>query len=255
MAAAGILVAAAAAGPIGSATAEHASAPVATAAQGGLSVTPRTVEATARRGASRGVTIRNRSGRALQITVSPRGWRQGAGGGVTARRSGGLDGVGVNVRRFRMPNGANRTITVRMGRVPRLRAQYGALEVTGRPVVRRRGINVAYRLVSSLRFRPTARNRRVRLGAGGARVSRRRLLLPVVNRGNTIDPVGGVVSVSGRGRARSLRLGAKAILPNRRVTLSAGSLRGLPRGRYRAAVRLTQRGGVRLRVSRSFRIR
>jgi hypothetical protein len=229
---------------------------VAAAAQGGgLSVTPSIVSATARRGASRGVTIRNRSGRALQITVSPRGWSQSAGGRVTARRSGGLDGVGVNVRRFRMPNGANRTVTVRMGRVPRLRAQYGALEVTGRPVVRRRGINVAYRLVSSLRFVPTARNRRVRLAAGGARVSGRRLLLPVVNRGNVIDPVGGTVSVSGRGRARSLRIGARAILPNRRVTLSLGSLRGLPRGSYRASIRLTQRGGTRLRVSRSFRIR
>jgi hypothetical protein len=49
----------------------------------------------------------------------------------------------------------------------------GALEVVGKPAKKHAGINVAYRLISSLRFNPKAAKRRLRLGAGSTVVKKR----------------------------------------------------------------------------------
>ena len=57
-----------------------------------------------------------------------------------------------------------------MGRVPAGGSRYGALEVVGRPARRRKGVNVAYRLVASLRFNPPRAARRYAVRAGAARV-------------------------------------------------------------------------------------
>ncbi len=64
--------------------ADEPSAPRATAAQGGLAVTPPRLETTARRGASGTVTITNSSNRKLRMTVRPRPWRQARNGDVPA---------------------------------------------------------------------------------------------------------------------------------------------------------------------------
>ena len=241
------------------ASAEGPSAPRAAAAQGGVSVTPSVVQTTARRNASGRVTIRNASGRKLRMTVRARPWRQAASGAVAANRRRSLRGVRVSARKFTLASGVSRSVSVRLARVPSRRSQYGALEVVGKPVKRRRGINVAYRLISSLRFHPTAGARRLRLGAGSARVtgrgSNRALALRVRNRGNTIDPVGGSVSISGPGGGRSGTIPAKAILPGKRISLRLISLSGLRKGRYSASVTLTQAGRNRVSVTRRFRIR
>ena len=236
-----------------------AEGPRATAAQGGLSVTPSILETTARSGATGSATITNSTGRTLRVTVRARPWRQSRSGAVAANRRRKLGGVRVSSTRFTLADGATRSVSVRLARVPRRRSQYGALEVVGKPTRRRKGINVQYRLISSIRFNPAGRARRHRLGIGGARVtgrgSRRALALAVRNRGNTVDPVGGVVDISGANGGRSVGISPMRILPGKRIQLRLASVSGLRRGRYRASVTLTQGGRNQASVTRAFRIR
>jgi hypothetical protein len=227
--------------------ADAPSAPRATAAQGGLAIDPARLVTTARRGASGSVTITNSTGRKLRMTVRARPWRQARNGDVAANRSKRLGGVSVNATRF--------TLT----RVPSRKSQYGALDVVGKPTRRRKGINVNYNLISSLRFNPTAGARRYRLRAGRAKVtgrgSSRALVLQVRNRGNTVDEVGGSVDVSGSGGGKSGTISSKSILPGKRIDLRLMGLGGMRRGSYTASITLSQAGKNRISVTRSFRIR
>jgi hypothetical protein len=127
--------------------------------------------------------------------------------------------------------------------------------VIGRPARKRKGINLAYRLIGSLRYNPIASARRIRLSAGSARVARRSLTLQVRNAGNTIDAVGGSVVVRGPRGGRSGGIAGVKILPGKRVNLPLISLNGLRAGRYTAAVTLKQAGRNRVSVTRRFRIR
>jgi hypothetical protein len=241
------------------ASAERPTAARAVAAQAGLSVTPAILETTARSGASGTATITNGTGRKLRVTVAARRWRQKRNGDVAAYRRGSLGGVRVRSTRFTLSSGAARTVSVRLARVPSRRSQYGALEVVGRPTRRRKGINVAYRLISSLRFNPTAGARRHRLRPGSAKVtgrgSNRMLVIAVRNRGNTVDPVAGSVDVSGSGGGKSGAISQMRILPGKTVNVRLMSVRGMRKGSYRAAVTLTQAGRNQASVTRSFRIR
>jgi hypothetical protein len=225
------------------------------AAAGGLGVTPSIMQTTARAGASGSVTIRNTSSRKLKVTVRARPWRQSRSGTVKAIRSRGLSGVRVIGGKFSLRPGTSRTIAVKLLRMPSRKSLYGALEVVGKPAKKHAGINVTYRLISSLRFNPKASARRLRLGAGSAAVKKRVLSLPVRNRGNTVDPVSGSYTLSGPAGARSGVIGAKPILPGKVVNLRLGSLAGLSKGRYAVTVRLLQAGRIRATVTRHFRLR
>jgi hypothetical protein len=123
-----------------------------------------------------------------------------------------------------------------------------------------KNVKVVYRLISSLRLYPAPAARRYsarvrRLFEHGT-TRRGALFLAVKNAGNTIDPIGGRVRITGRGRTLSGVIAAKTILPSATVNLRLARLRGtLPRGCYRLGVRLTQAGhrvgglrrGIRLR--------
>lgn len=240
--------------------ADTPSAPRAAVAQnGGLGVTPAIFETTARRGTSGSVTITNSTGRRLRMTVRARPWRQARNGDVAANRSKTLGGVSVNATRFTLDAGAQRSVSVTLDRVPSRGSQYGALDVLGKPVRRRKGINVTYNLISSLRFNPTSSQRRLRLRAGKAKVtgrgSKRALVLQVRNRGNTVDPVGGSADVSGAGGGRSGAITSTRILPGKMINLKLLSLAGMRRGSYTASVTLSQGSRNILSVTRRFRIR
>ena len=228
-------------------------------AAGGLSVTPSRLEATARAGASGRATIANSSNRKLRVTVRARPWRQASNGAVAANRSRTLGLVRLTPSRFTLTPGASRSVAVTLRRVPSRRSLYGALDILGKPTKRRQGINVAYRLVSSIRFNPAAGKRRLRLSAGSAgttgRGSSRMLVLRVRNRGNTVDPVGGTVSISGPGGGRSGGINPVSIVPGKSVRLRLLSLSGMRRGRYTAAITLAQAGRNIVSVTRHFRIR
>ncbi len=234
-------------------------APRATAAQGGLSISPAIFETTARRGASGSATITNSTSRKLKVTLRARPWRQSRSGAVAADRRHSVGTVDISATSFTLAAGAARSVRVKLGRLPSRKSQYGALEAVGRPTKRRKGINVVYRLVSSVRFHPTTGARRLRLSAGRAVVTgkgtSRALALQVRNRGNTIDPVGGSVDVRGSGGGRSGGISSVRILPGKVVNVKLLSLRGLKRGTYSASVTLSQAGRNRVSVTRSFRIR
>jgi P pilus assembly chaperone PapD len=224
-------------------------------AAGGLSVSPSRLEVTARSGASGTVTITNSSTRKLRVSVRARPWRQANNGTVAANRSRRLGRVRVSPAKFKLARGASRTISVRLRRVPARGSLYGALDILGKPAKRRSGINVAYRLVSSLRFNPTAGRRKLRLSAGAASTARRMLRLKVRNRGNTIDGVGGTVSITGPGGGRSGGISPKSIVPGKAIKLPLLSLSGLRKGRYTAAITLAQAGRNIVSVTRRFRVR
>jgi hypothetical protein len=224
-------------------------------AAGGVSVSPAILQTTASAGAAGGATVTNTTSRKLRVTVRARPWRQARSGAVAADRRRTLSAVRVTASRFTVRAGASRTVSVRLRRVPSRRSLYGALEVVGKPTKKRKGINVAYRLISSLRFNPSAGRRKLRLVAGSARVRSRRLALKVRNRGNTVDPVSGSVSISGPGGGRSSGITPVAILPGKMIHLRLTSLAGLRRGSYTASVTLMQAGRNRISVTRRFRIK
>ena len=72
--------------------------------------------------------------------------------------------------------------------------------------------------------------------------------------GNTVDPIGGRVAITGAGGGRSGSIGALAILPGKLVRLPVANLSGLRRGRYTARITLTQGGRNLTTVSKAFRI-
>ena len=224
------------------------------AAQGTVSVTPSILETTARRGASTSTVIRNTSDRRLRFTVKPRPWRQSRSGAVTADRSRRLGGLALSTKRFKLGPGKSRRVYVTLGNVPSSGSRYGALDAVGKPG-RGSGVNVAYRLVASLRFNPSAGARRHALRAGTASASGGALGVLVRNAGNTADPVGGSVRITGGGSARTGTATAVRILPGKLVRVKLASTRGLRKGSYSARITLTQAGRTRLTTTKRFTVR
>ena len=227
-------------------------APQAAAAQGTVSVTPSIMETTARRGASTSAVIRNTTNRTLKFKVKARPWKQAKSGTVRADRSRTLRGVGLSTKKFKLGAGKSRRVFVTLGRVPGRGSLYGALDAVGKPP-KRSGVNVAYRLVASLRFNPASK--RYKLRAGTASASRGVLGVLVRNAGNTADAVGGSVRITGNGGAWNGTATAVRILPGKLVRVKLASVRSLRRGTYSARITLNQGGGKRLTTTKRFTVR
>jgi hypothetical protein len=233
-------------------------------ATGGLSLTPQRVETTAHRGATGSVTVTNSTTRSLRITVRARPWRQARGGAVTpdTRRTLSRQ-LAARPSAFRLAAGARRTVSVRLKRHPSGGSLYGGIDVVGVPVNAKplNGIVSRYRLVGSLRFNPVKPVMRVRPGhlKVTGRSGRHAVVLPVRNRGNTVEPVIGRVTLLGPSGTRPNVLKPVRIVPRRTVTVTLGTYRGLlrgqPRGRYAIAVTLTQSNRTVLRTTRRFTLR
>jgi hypothetical protein len=231
------------------------------AATGGLSVTPGILEHVAEPGALGALSIANTTERPIRVSVAARPWLQARSGSVSPDRRHLLGRVRPYRKAFSLRPGATRALHLSLSSRPRGGSLYGAIEVTGAP--RRRGgsgVRVAYRLVTSLRLYPPPDARRYRAsprrlfqhGTAGHGA----LFLAVQNAGNTIDPIGGRVRITGRGHTLTGVIASKSILPGATVNLRLARLHGaLPRGRYRVGVRLLQAGnrvaalrqGIRLR--------
>ena len=229
-----------------------ASSTVAVAATG-FSISPSIAQTTASAGASTSVTINNSTGRPLKVSVHARPWSQARSGTVAANRTKRLAGVTVSATAFTMATGTRRSVKVTLNGLPAAKSLFGALEVVGRPVKKGKGISVAYRLIPSLRFNPSSGARKLSLSAGAAKVASRTVVLPVRNRGNTVDPVSGSVSISGSGSGRSGGLRSVRILPGKTVNFDLTARKGLRAGSYTATVTLRQ-GGKTTKVTRRFRI-
>lgn len=224
--------------------------------QGGLSLTPAILEHAAQPGAVGSVTVANTSTKTMRVRVRVRPWSQSrtgrtsASGRRTLRRH-----VRVSRSSFTLRPGARQRVDLSLLRRQRRGSLYGAVEVVGTPrgARRRRGVNIAYRLIGSLRLNPSRRV--LRLRAGTPKASRRSITLPVRNTGNTIEPVSGNVRISGPRGTRRGSIRPVKILPGKLVHLRLSSTRGLPRGRYTAVVSLTQARRQIASVRRRVRVR
>jgi hypothetical protein len=246
------------------AVAEGGGAPARASGAGGLSLTPQIVEHRARVGAVGTAVIVNTTAKPVRITVRARSWTQSRGGMVSpdVHRSLGRQ-VAVTPSSFTLAAGARRQIALRLKRHPAGGSLYGALDVMGVPrgAVPVNGIIPRYRLIGSLRLDPAKPRMSVR--AGRLKVTGRRgrhaLVLPLRNRGNTVEPIAGAVILSGAHGIRPNRLRPLRIVPRRTVDLTLGTYRGLlrgqPRGRYSIAVRLVQAGRVVVHTTRRVTLR
>ena len=233
-------------------------------AAGGVSLTPQRVERIARVGATGTVSVANNTGRPIRVTVKARPWRQAHGGAVApdTRRTLSRQ-VAVAPSAFRLAPGATRTVSLGLRRHPSGGSLYGGIDVLGVPVGAKplNGIVPRYRLVGSLRLNPVKPVLRVRSGrlTVTGRSGRHALVLPVRNRGNTVEPVVGRVTLAGPRGTRPNVLKPIRIVPRRTVNLTLGTYRGLlrrqPRGRYAIGVTLTQGGRTVLRTTRRFALR
>jgi hypothetical protein len=80
--------------------------------------------------------------------------------------------------------------------------------------------------------------------------------LPVSNTGNTIDPIGGSVSISGAGHSLRSTAREKVIVPGQTVNVPLTELPGsLPRGSYTVSVGLSEGGHGIGTVTRTIKLR
>jgi hypothetical protein len=229
----GLALVAAAGGAARAATAGHAAA-----VTGGLSLSPAVVEQPAAAGPLAPFTVVNRSRSTLDVTVAARPWRQAAGGKVEPDRRHALAGVSVAQPAFTLAPGQSQTVGVTVDAVPAAGALYGALEVIGLPAnaAKAKGVVLGYRLIGTLRLTPAVPVHELR---ARATVRKRTVALDVTNRGNTVDPVSGDVTLKDASGTRRPTVRPVRILPGKTVALLRTRLPGRS---YHLTARLEQDG-------------
>lgn len=218
----------------------------ASAAAGGLSVSPAIVEHAAQAGNVGTITIANTTSAALAVNVSVRPWVQSRTGAVTPNPRSTLGDVRLSRSSFTLGAGARQTVSLTLLGKPAGGSLYGSIQVLGTPQRGsvRTGISLAYRLISTLRL--DAAHKLLKLQAANLAITgggaRRVLVLNVRNAGNTVDPIGGSVLLKGpRGTVNENVVTAR-ILPGATVQMTLGSLRGVPAGVYTVSIALVQDG-------------
>jgi hypothetical protein len=230
-------------------------APRATASAGGVSLTPQTVEHSVRQGTLGTVTVKNTTKEILKVTVRVRPWLQNRiTGQVNANLKVSLSRyVAASSSSFNLAPGS-RPVTIVQRRTPPGGSLYAAIEVFAKPrnAKARNGIIPQYRVVGRLRANPT--RKRVSLSAGRngfvGRGDGRQLVMPVRNTGNTLDPIGGSVAITGP-TSKTNTVKQIGIVPGQVVNLVGGSLKGFKKGRYNATWTIAQ-GTKRYTARRSF---
>ena len=233
-------------------------APVARAAQqGGVSITPASVETTARRGGVGGITVKNTTRDTLRVTINVRPWIQNRSTGtvVLNTRASLSPYVRASPQTFTLKPGERR-VNFNMRRMTASGSLYAGFQVFAKQVKAkaRNGIVPQWDLRGKLRLNPATKRPNLKLGS--TRVlgsgSNRSLILEVRNLGNTLDPVGGTVSITGP-TGRNANVPQVAVVPGQVVQLKGGSLRGMRAGNYTATWAVTQ-GARRYATRASFRL-
>jgi hypothetical protein len=227
--------------------------PARVAQTGGLSLSPTLLEAAPVPGQLGTLTVTNRSGAALAVTVTPRPWTESAAGRFAPTRRSALSQVKVGAGSFTLAAGAAQKVAVTLTGAPPGGSLYGALDVTGLPAdaAKRQGVVLGYRLVGTLRLPPA--QKRYGLTAGQVKRSGKAVVLPVTSTGNTIDAISGQVSIKGARGTLNDSVAGLRILPGKKVNIVlAPSLRN---GSYSATVTLKQGGTKLLTAKRRFSVR
>ncbi len=231
-------------------------APRAKASAGGVSVTPQTVEHTARKGSLGSVTIKNTTSDTLKMTVRVRPWIQNrTTGQVNPNLNVSLSRyMRANRSSFNLAAGASKVVSIMQRRTPPGGSLYAAIEVLGKPrhAKARNGIIPNYRVVGRLRANPSRKRVSLRAGRIGyiGRGSGRQVVMPIRNTGNTLDPIGGSVTFTGpTGKTNALK--AITPIPGQVVNLIGGHISTFKKGRYTARWSITQ-GTKRYTAVRTF---
>jgi hypothetical protein len=150
----------------------------------------------------------------------------------------------------------SRAVRLNMRRTTSSGSLYGGIQVFAklkRPK-RTNGINPQYNVIGRLRLNPARKRPNLRVGATDVigRGNGRTLILAVRNTGNTLDPVGGTVKITGP-TARNANIQQVSVVPGQVVYLKGGAVRGMKRGNYTATWSITQ-GGKRYTARRTFRL-
>lgn len=234
------------------------SAPAAQAAQqGGVSITPALVEKTAKRGAVGTITIKNTTKDTMKVTVVVRPWIQNRSTGAVAlnTKASLAPYVKATPQSFNLPPGERR-VTFNMRRMTASGSLYAGFQVFAKQVKAkaRNGIVPQWDLRGKMRLNPSRKNPNLRLGATdvAGRGNNRSLILAVRNTGNTLDPVGGTVKITGP-TARNATIPQVAVVPGQVVYLKGGALRGMKAGNYTAQWDVTI-GGKKFSVKRPFKL-
>jgi hypothetical protein len=234
------------------------SAPAARVAQqGGVSITPALVETTAKKGTVGTVTVKNTTKDAMRVTINVRPWIQNrANGSVVLNTRASLSPyVRASPASFTLKPG-QRKIRFRMVRLTASGSLYAGFQVFAKQVKRkaRNGIIPQYDLRGKMRLNPTRKRPNLKLGSTRVlgRGNGRSLILEVRNLGNTLDPVGGSVRITGPS-ARNANVPSIAVVPGQVVQLKGGALRGMKAGNYTANWTITQ-GGKRYTTRANFRL-
>jgi hypothetical protein len=197
----------------------------------------------------------------MSVRIALRPWLQARSGEVSPNRHSSLGAVGLSPSSFTLGAGATQSVHLSLSSTPAQHSLYGGLELIALPSTRvKQGINVGYRVVSSLRLDPPKGEQRFHATVGGlveqGAIGHGTLLLPVSNTGNTIAPIGGSVSISGSGHSLRSTAREKVIVPGQTVNVPLTELPGsLPRGSYTVSVRLTQGGHGIGTVTRTIKLR
>lgn len=234
------------------------SAPRAQAAQqGGVAITPATVETTAKRGTVGRFTVKNTTRDTMRVTVTVRPWSQDRTTGRVAinKRASLSPYVTASPRSFDLKPGS-RSVRLRMKRMTAAGSLYAGIQVFAKQkrAKARNGIIPQWDLVGRLRLNPTRKRPNLRVGATDVvgRGNGRSLILAVRNIGNTLDPIGGTVRITGP-TARNATIPQVGVVPGQVVYLKGGSLRGMKGGNYTATWSITQ-GSKRYTARRAFRL-
>ena len=234
------------------------SAPRAQAAQqGGVSISPATVEATAKRGSVGSFTVKNTTKDTLRVTITVRPWIQNRStANVSPNRRANLSPYVVgSPASFDLKPGT-RQVKLNMKRMTASGSLYGGIQVFAKQKKKKatNGIIPQYEVIGALRLNASRKRPNLRVGATDVvgRGNGRSLILAVRNIGNTLDPVGGTVKITGP-TARNATIPQVGIVPGQVVYLNGGALRGMKGGNYTAEWSVTH-GGKRFTAKRTFRL-
>ena len=234
------------------------SAPRAEAAQqGGISITPATVEAAAKRGSVGTFTVKNTTKDTFRVTVTIRPWSQNRSTAVVSpnRKASLTPYVRASPQTFDLKPGS-RSVKLNMRRLTSAGSLYGGIQVFAKNKRKKatNGIIPNLEVIGRLRLNPKSKRPNLRVGATDVvgKGSGRSLILAVRNTGNTLDPVAGTVKITGP-TARNATIPQVAVVPGQVVYLKGCALSGMKGGNYTATWSITQ-GGKRYTAKRTFKL-
>jgi hypothetical protein len=227
------------------------------AQQGGVQITPARVEATAKKGTVASFTVKNSTKDTLRVTVTIRPWSQNRATGQVAinKRANLSPYVVASPQVFDLRPGT-KSLRLNMKRTTASGSLYGGIQVFAKQKKPKatNGIIPQWDIVGRLRLNPKSKRPNLRVGATDVVGSgaNRSLILAVRNTGNTLDPVGGTVKITGP-TARNATIPQVSVVPGQVVYLKGGALRGMKGGNYTATWSITQ-GTKRFNAKREFKL-